>query len=226
MLPSNKADLRSRLRAARSGLASSTRQRAGSQLAKTVLDWLSTSSMPSTPPTSDGGCGTSVGGPKGVKTICAYLSVGSEPPTDELLVALCSAGHTVFVPVCEPGFQLAWVRWFPGVDLVKSQLAPVMEAVGQHYSFAELGPVQAVLVPALAVDSSGTRLGQGGGYYDRFLAGIFLGGIFLGGSGQARVAAVVYDQEFLTAGDLPHDSLDMPVGYIVTPSGVSTAAGI
>lgn len=208
----NKAALRSRLRDARSGLDSSTRQLAGSQLATTVLDWLSTPAMSLM---SDGGHGSMVGGSERAKTICAYLSVGSEPPTGELLADLSSAGHEVFVPVCQSGFQLAWARWIPGGALQRSPLAPVMEPVGPRFSFAQLGQVQAVLVPALAVDASGTRLGQGGGYYDRFLAGI----------GQGRVAAVVYDQEFLAAGELPHGPLDVPVGYAVTPGGVTATGG-
>lgn len=197
MTSPTKTAWRARLRAARTGMDDSGRERAGRLLARTAIAWLEK---------SDGGPAGAAGG---AGAICAYLSVGNEPPTADLLHDL-AAGHSVYVPVCEPGFHLSWVRWLPGVALARSALAPVMEPVGSRLSFPGLDPVRAVLVPALAVDASGTRLGQGGGYYDRFL----------GGAVDANVAAVVYDQELFPAAVLPRDKLDMPVGFAVTPGGV------
>jgi 5-formyltetrahydrofolate cyclo-ligase len=62
-----------------------------------------------------------------------------------------------------------------------------------------------VLVPALAVDHRGNRLGKGRGFYDRFLAG-FSGPCY----------AVVFDEELLE--DVPVDSHDRRVSGVVTPS--------
>lgn len=198
MISPTKTVWRARLRAARAGMENSGRERAGRLLARAAIAWL------------DKSHGGPAGAADGAGAVCAYLSVGNEPPTAELLHELAAAGHTVYVPVCEPGFHLSWVRWLPGVALARSALAPVMEPVGSRLSFPGLGPVRAVLVPALAVDASGTRLGQGGGYYDRFL----------GGAADATVAAVVYEQELFPAAALPRDRLDMPVGFAVTPGGV------
>ncbi len=218
----DKAGLRAQLRASRAVLDDSFMRQAGSQLARTVLGWMATS-CGLTPSdglvtsdglaASDGGEPTPVAGAHGGPAVCAFLSAGSEPPTSELLESLDAAGYRVFVPVCEPNFQLSWVRWSPGAVLVPSSLAPVMEPVGERRRFVELGSVQAVLVPALAVDATGARLGQGGGYYDRFLAN----------SGAPAVAAVVYEREFLTAGAVPIDSLDVRVDYAITPSAVHAA---
>lgn len=173
----------------------------GANLTKNTLDWLGTLSE------SHPGM-----------VVCAYISTGYEPSTQELLRACTAAGYSVYVPVCEPDFQLSWVLWHPNVELVRSTLAPVMEPQGPRIPFADLasvvgapsadGQVRAIVVPALAVDTDGIRLGQGGGYYDRFLAGI---------SG-VPLAAIIYDDECLPAGTLPHDSLDMPVNYALTPS--------
>lgn len=203
----NKAGLRAQLRASRAALDDSFKHHAASQLARTVLGWIATRSGLAA---ADGGELTSVAGAERGAAVCVYLSVGSEPPTKELLESLDGVGYRVFVPVCEPNFQLSWVHWQPGAVLVRSSLARVMEPTGERLPFAELGQVQAVLVPALAVDAAGARLGQGGGYYDRFLAS----------SGAKAVAAVVYETEFLTAGAVPFDSLDVPVDYAITPSAV------
>ncbi|MHA7306801.1 5-formyltetrahydrofolate cyclo-ligase [Arthrobacter sp. TMN-49] len=165
---------------------------AGADLARVGLEWLAS--------VSSSGAGM---------TVCGYVSTGLEPPTGPLLTAWVAAGHTVYVPVCEPDFQLSWARWHPGIEMAKSVLAPVMEPVGPRLPFAALGLVQAILLPALAVDTAGVRLGQGGGYYDRFLAII----------PALPLAAVVYAHELVAPGLLPHDSLDVSVTYALTPAG-------
>lgn len=185
----------------------------GAKLSKITLEWLAM---------------LDDGNPGGV--VCAYLSTGQEPPTRSLLIACAEAGYTVYVPVCEPDFQLSWVLWHPDAELVRSSLAPVMEPRGLRLPFESLtaasgtaagesvsgstapesvaSAIRAVIVPALAVDTAGVRLGQGGGYYDRFLPR----------AANSPLAAMVYDDECVTAGSLPHDTLDIPVGYALTPS--------
>ncbi|WP_425860114.1 5-formyltetrahydrofolate cyclo-ligase [Arthrobacter sp. TWP1-1] len=200
----DKAAWRSRLRAQRRELQSAAD---GGGLASVALDWLETLG-----PDDAGlaGSGPSAGG-----SVCAYMSIGGEPPTGPLLAALASAGYAVFVPVCEPGFQMTWARWTPGAQMQRSSLAPVMEVVGRRLPFDRLESVRAILLPALAVDGSGVRLGQGGGYYDRFLAGLSNDG----GATSVPLAAVVHENEYFPAGSLPHDSLDAPVAYALTPAG-------
>lgn len=66
-----------------------------------------------------------------------------------------------------------------------------------------------VLVAALAVDLSGTRLGQGGGWYDRALEHLRPG---------APVIAAVFDEEVLPGGTLPQEVHDHPVDAVITPT--------
>jgi 5-formyltetrahydrofolate cyclo-ligase len=200
----DKVAWRSRLRAQRRELQFAA---AGAGLASVALKWLETLGP------DDGGLagsGSSAGG-----SVCAYLSMGGEPPTGPLLSALASAGYAVFVPVCEPEFQMTWARWTPGVQMQRSSLAPVMEVAGRRLPFDQLESVRAILLPALAVDGSGVRLGQGGGYYDRFLAGLSK----VGRASAVPLAAVVHEHEYFPAGSLPHDSLDAPVAFALTPAG-------
>ncbi|MDQ4491161.1 5-formyltetrahydrofolate cyclo-ligase [Sinomonas sp. ASV486] len=153
--------------------------------------------------------------------VTAYLGVGSEPPTLALIEALHGAGYRVLLPICLPERQLGWVEWHPGIDFARSRYAPVQEPVGPLISSEDAlrgcdgrPGVAAVLLPATALDTDGRRLGQGGGYYDRFLARVDALGARL------PTAAVVYDGEVLTAGAVPADRLDRRVGAAVTPGGL------
>lgn len=73
-----------------------------------------------------------------------------------------------------------------------------------------LGEAAVVLVAALAVDRSGTRLGQGGGWYDRALEHLHPG---------TPVVAAVFDEEVLPEGVLPREVHDHPVDAVITPTG-------
>ena len=98
----------------------------------------------------------------------------------------------VLVPVTQPDRDLDWVA------------LPGDEPLGPD----AIAGVDAVIVPALAVAADGTRLGRGGGSYDRALARIPAG---------APVAALLYDTERWRT--LPGDPWDRPVSATVTPSG-------
>lgn len=145
--------------------------------------------------------------------VACYLSMGSEPDTSRLLADLDAAGHIVLVPVCEPERQLSWRRWSPGVKLAAGLFPGIPEPVGPRLDLAEVKGLDLLFIPALAADAAGTRMGKGGGYYDRFLAR------FRAAGGTGRSVAIVYDHEFLPAGEVPAEPLDAPVDGILTPSG-------
>lgn len=146
-----------------------------------------------------------------VRTVAAYCSAPDEPDTEPLLTALVADGIQVYVPVCEPQYQLSWVQWFPGVEVVRSPRAPVMEPVGPRLGLELFDEVATVFIPALAIDTDGLRLGQGGGYYDRFLPQIE--------QFPVQVAAMVYDEEVVASGTFSVAPHDMPVDLVITPGG-------
>jgi 5-formyltetrahydrofolate cyclo-ligase len=96
-----------------------------------------------------------------------------------------------------------------------SELLSLSELVGGPYGILEprmcrpvpVSELQVVVVPALAVDSKGRRLGFGAGFYDRFLAGVTVPTI-----------ALVYD--FQIAANVPQENTDIPVSYAVTDTGI------
>jgi 5-formyltetrahydrofolate cyclo-ligase len=147
-------------------------------------------------------------------SFAAYVGVATEPPTMPLLEALHAAGHTILLPVCEPERRLSWVYWTPETTFVRSRYAPIDEPVGERLDSEVVKDVSGIFLPATAVDGSGSRIGQGGGYYDRLLDR-------LDTSGQRPpTVAVVYDHEVLPAGTIPAEPFDKPVAEALTPRRV------
>ena len=96
------------------------------------------------------------------KTVFIYLSFSSEAPTDLAIETLKNRGFTVLCPrVEEDGMQAVLC----GDDFTLSHMG-IREPVGKEWTNS---PTYAV-VPLLAVDANGNRLGYGKGYYDRYLA--------------------------------------------------------
>jgi len=98
-------------------------------------------------------------------TIASYISYEHEPSTVEINEAFLRSGKVLLLPRIN-GDQLEWVKWDgdPANLLTKKKIS---EPVGEPIS--DLSQIQAIIVPALRIDQSGFRLGQGGGYYDRAL---------------------------------------------------------
>lgn len=151
----------------------------------------------------------------GARIIAGYQAAGTEPDPAAALKSAHDAGAQVLLPVCRPAFQLGWVTWHPGIEMRPSDFAPVHEPVGRVGDAAAAARADVVLLPATAVDASGTRLGQGGGYYDRFLAELRRLG------SEAKSVAAVYEHEFLPAGALPREATDQPVDGAITAAGLT-----
>ncbi|WP_030814514.1 5-formyltetrahydrofolate cyclo-ligase [Streptomyces sp. NRRL F-2799] len=149
------------------------------------------------------------------RTVAAYVSVGTEPGTAELLEALRPRGTRVLLPVLLPDDDLDWGPYTgPGSLTVvrhggRMELA---EPAGPRLGPDAVTEADVVLLPGLAVDGRGMRLGRGGGSYDRVLARLERAG--------ARPALVVllYDTEVVAR--VPAEAHDRPVHAVVTPAGV------
>jgi 5-formyltetrahydrofolate cyclo-ligase len=147
-------------------------------------------------------------------TFAAYVGVAAEPPTMPLLAELHAAGHRILLPVCEPERRLSWVYWTPETTFVRSKYAPIDEPVGERLDSEIVKDAAGIFLPATAVDGSGSRIGQGGGYYDRLLALLDTAGH------RPPTVAVVYDHEVLPAGRIPAEAFDKPVAAALTPHRV------
>lgn len=144
---------------------------------------------------------------KGMDRVAAYVSVGHEPCTRLLLERLTERGVRVLLPVLGPHLSRSWAYYRGAADLAERAPGRPPEPSGRVLPPEEIGRVDALLIPALAVDRGGRRLGQGGGWYDRLLP--------LRADG-VRVFAMVHDDE-LVAGPLPTEAHDEPVDAVITP---------
>lgn len=98
------------------------------------------------------------------KIIASYYSYGDEPSTIELNRSILNLGKILLLPVLRPDSGLDFRIW-DGDESKLAQVGNVKEPTGEKY----LGKIDLMIVPSLAVDGSGFRLGQGGGSYDRAL---------------------------------------------------------
>lgn len=138
-------------------------------------------------------------------TVCAYVPVGSEPGSIEMLDALRATGLRVLLPVTgEPG-PLEWAE-FTGVEGLAPAGHGLREPTGPVLPTSEVAAAAVIFVPALAVDERGTRLGRGAGFYDRTLGYADPG---------AALVAVVRDSELVPT--LPADPHDVRMQYALTP---------
>jgi len=141
-----------------------------------------------------------------VPTVATYLSMGSEPGTGPLIDALLARGTEVIVPVTATDGALDWVRYEPEAQLTRSALG-VPEPDGPRLGADAIVGAGLVIVPALAIDQAGWRLGRGAGYFDRALA-----------HARGPICALVYADELLPT--LPHEAHDVPVDLVVTEAGI------
>ncbi|MBF6395004.1 5-formyltetrahydrofolate cyclo-ligase [Nocardia cyriacigeorgica] len=139
--------------------------------------------------------------------VCAYVPVRGEPGSQAMLEALRAAGARVLLPVTGPPGPLDWAEYTGAVSLRPARYG-LLEPTGPALGIAAIARASVILVPALAVDLRGVRLGRGAGYYDRTLAAA---------APDARLVAVVRDAELVER--LPEEPHDLRMGWALTPGG-------
>lgn len=141
-------------------------------------------------------------------TVAAYVSVGREPGTHALIEAIRESGRHVLLPLLRPDLDLDWARYAGPDDLVPAALG-LLQPAGEPLGVEAVATADVVIVPGLAVDTSGHRLGRGGGSYDRALARVPVG---------TPVCVLLHDDEVLAS--VPTEPHDRRVTHVCTPSGL------
>ena len=139
----------------------------------------------------------------GAATVASYASIGAEPDTGAIHGFLLGAGVRVLLPVLHQDGDLGWAV-YDGTLVVAGR--GLRQPPGADLGTGAVATAQVVLVPALAVDRSGVRLGRGGGSYDRALP-----------RATGLVVALLHDGELVDV--LPAEPHDVRVGAAVTPAG-------
>lgn len=141
----------------------------------------------------------------GPRTVCAYVSTAGEPPTGRLLDELGDAGHRVLLPVLLPDLELDWAVWEAGTSLLPGRFG-LLEPTGPRLGSGAVTAAGLVVCPGLAGSPTGTRLGRGGGSYDRALCRT---------TDTVLRVLLLHDSEVRDA--VPSDPHDQPVDVLVTP---------
>lgn len=179
-----KAALRRQIVAARAAMPTAERESAGQAIRDHVL---------SLPEVAAAG------------TIAAYYSAGTEPPTHSLVYALWKRGSYVVLPLLLPDGDLDWAS-YEGPDSLIPGPHGLLQPGEPPRGTGCVSRADVVLVPAVAVDTAGHRLGRGGGSYDRALARV---------GGQVPVIALLYDAELVDA--VPAAGHDQRVRAVARP---------
>jgi 5-formyltetrahydrofolate cyclo-ligase len=139
-------------------------------------------------------------------TVAAYYSVGTEPDTHSLIFALWKRGSYVVLPVLLPDGDLDWAS-YEGPESLAPGPRGLLQPVEPVRGTGTVSRADVVLVPALAVDASGNRLGRGGGSYDRVLARV---------RGQVPTIGLLYDGELIPS--VPAEPHDRTVRAVARPT--------
>ncbi|MFG3285082.1 5-formyltetrahydrofolate cyclo-ligase [Streptomyces sp. NPDC048111] len=145
------------------------------------------------------------------ETVAAYLSVGAEPGTRALVHSLHARGVRVLLPVLLADNDLDWAPYAGPEHLVPAGRG-LLEPDGERLGPNAVTAADAVLLPGLAVDGHGMRLGRGGGSYDRVLARLTASGA------SPALVVLLYANEVVAR--VPVEPHDHPVQAVVTPDGV------
>ena len=138
---------------------------------------------------------------RGAETVLAFASLEREVDTNALIEAMLDSGKRLALPrVNEDGLALHYVS----KDTVLEAGSFAVPEPPEDAPRCEASAVDFALVPALAVDVRGFRIGYGGGYYDRLLPTLT----------RASTCAVAFD--FQLVAEVPEFPFDVAVDWVVT----------
>lgn len=194
MSESTKAELRARIRATRAARSPEEREVIAAALRDVVLEDPQVAAA---------------------RVVAAYVAVATEPGTQPLIDALVERGVQVLLPVLCADGDLDWGEYDGPSSLAESPEGRhgLLEPAGPRLGRDAIRGADVVVVPALAVDRSGHRLGRGGGAYDRALTRV---------RPETLTIAVVNEDEVI--GAVPVDPWDIPVRAAATSHGISVWA--
>lgn len=182
----DKAELRRLALERRRGIDAETRRRAGESLARLLF--------PSHPVLS------------AARVVAGYLSLPDEIPPEPLMTALHDAERVVAVPVWDAETRTyRFRRWRPDAPL---RMGPMRVREPAEGAIVPDGNIDAALVPGLAFDSAGHRLGFGGGWYDRMLARCRPDAVF---------CALAFEEQLVP--EVLAEPHDIRMHWIATPGG-------
>jgi 5-formyltetrahydrofolate cyclo-ligase len=189
-MPTSKEDLRLQLRAARSSIPNSQRDRAATQLCNNALH------LPYF---------------NQANNLALYWAHDDEIDTMPLLNSILEQGKNCFLPVLllDPHQKLAFASYTPETPLIKNRYG-ILEPELPFASISRLVDIDIIFVPLVGFDSNGRRLGRGGGYYDATFADFHKSNT----NKWPRLVGLGYSCQHVD--EIPADSWDWQLDAVVT----------
>ena len=147
-------------------------------------------------------------------TVMSYMSYKNEFPTHELNKKIIDAGYRLVLPFTDSDFNIIPCIIDSYDDLVISKLG-IPEPVPAQCSVAALDDIDVMLMPGVAFDTAGNRIGFGKGCYDRFIAAGEEHGTC---AHSPLLAALAYDMQVISS--VPSEETDRPCDVMITESGI------
>ncbi|MGN0894867.1 MAG: 5-formyltetrahydrofolate cyclo-ligase [Succinivibrio sp.] len=141
------------------------------------------------------------------RVVGSYLSLGGELSTAPINKYIMEK-HLLGLPFMDVNVKghMDFYRYTEGEELIENRFH-ILEPVNKEENYLPPECFEALIVPLVAFDKKGNRLGMGGGYYDRMLKKV---------SAKCLIIGVAYDFQELES--VPVENWDMPLNEIITPT--------
>ena len=140
------------------------------------------------------------------QNIMFYVATRSEVQTEEMIKMSIKMGKNIFVPIILPEcINLAPSKIFDfDIELEKGKKG-ILEPKKEYYRLFPTENIDLIIVPGVAFDLSGNRIGRGFGYYDNFLRKV---------RSSAKIIALAFEMQIVKK--IITDKNDIPVHKIIT----------
>ncbi|TCU74113.1 5-formyltetrahydrofolate cyclo-ligase [Tissierella praeacuta] len=142
---------------------------------------------------------------KNAKTIMSFISFGDEIITHEIIKNSIKNGKSVVVPITIPETKELKVSKILDFSELEIGYYNILTPKKDFLRFIDFNTIDLVLVPGVVFARDGYRVGYGGGYYDRFLSKF---------KEKVNTIGLAFDLQIVE--EIPKDSFDIPVDFIIT----------
>jgi 5-formyltetrahydrofolate cyclo-ligase len=144
-------------------------------------------------------------------TIGITVSAPPEVDTYQIIRKAWDEGKRIVTPKCLPKDRLMDFRVLDRFDQLESVYFGLLEPIESKTVRVDPEEIDLLIVPGMAFEKDGFRMGVGGGYYDRFLQAY-----------QGNTLSLAFQEQIVD--DLPKEAHDIPVAKIITNEGIFTAS--
>ncbi len=147
------------------------------------------------------------------QNIMSYVATRSEVQTEELIKISIKMGKNIFVPIILPEcHNLAPSKIFDFDNELEKGKKGILEPKREYYRLFPPEDIDLIIIPGVAFDLNGNRIGRGFGYYDNFLRKV---------CPSAKIIALAFEMQIVKK--IPNDKNDIPVDKIVTEKRIITS---